>query len=81
MTEEIEIPTDLIDLVTMEEDKSLRVDIKRIRRTDDVHRTPLVEFYKPGDPVYSKLLELTGIKEPGDNYSFTFENQRNSDKK
>lgn len=71
MNSEFNIPTDMIDLVTMQEDRSLRVDMKLDRGAKEVHFAPTHYVYQPGDPVHEKLLELTGIRKPGDNYSFS----------
>lgn len=77
MSEELEISTDMIDTVVMQEDGSLRVDMVRIENTYEVHYAPVHSIYSADDPVHKKLLELTGITKPGDAYSFSLQRQKN----
>lgn len=52
MTKQIEIQTDFIDLVTMQEDESLRVDMVQVENSPKVLYAPMFRIYSPGDPVH-----------------------------
>ena len=77
MTDEIDIPTDLIELVTMLPDRRLRVDLIRERGIKEYHFSNPSYYYQPGEPIYAKLLEITGIRNPGDRHPFAFERYKN----
>ena len=79
MSDEIDISTDMIDVVVMQEDGSLRVDMIQVENSPKVHYAPMFRIYSYGDPVHKKLLELTDITKPGDAYSFSLE--RKNEKK
>ena len=78
MSDEIDISTDMIDLVVMQEDGCLRVDMIQVENSPKIHYATMFRIYSSDDPVYKKLLELTDITKPGDAYSFSLErtNQR-----
>ena len=76
MSDELDISTDMIDVVVMQYDGSLRVDMVRINNSPEVHYAPIFSVYNADDPVYKKLLDITGINKPGDAYSFSLERQK-----
>ncbi|MBZ0184683.1 MAG: hypothetical protein K8F91_00425 [Candidatus Obscuribacterales bacterium] len=76
MSDEIDISTDMIDLVVMQEDGSLRVDMVLVENSPKVHYAPMFRIYSSDDPVHKKLLELTDINKPGDAYSFSLEREK-----
>lgn len=57
-------------LVTMLEDRSVRVDLIHDSKGPGVHYSRVVHVYKPDHEAYQQLLELTGIKSPGGCYSY-----------
>ena len=81
MSDEPEISTDMIDLVVMQEDGSLRVDMVRAQCSEKLHYSPIYSIYSADDAVHKKLLELTRINKPGDAYSFTLERNRKEKEK
>jgi len=62
------IPLEDFSMVKMLEDRSVRIDIKYSSHGSDVHYPPLHQVVQPDQDGYHQLLEITGIKNPGDYY-------------
>lgn len=80
MTDSFKFSIDQFRLVTMLDDRSIRVDLRHDFNGPNVHYSRIVHVYKPDQDGYQQLLESTGIKNPGDCYSYYADKRRfNSD--
>lgn len=70
MTNEFKFDLSQFRLVTMLEDRSVRVDLVHDSNGPNVHYPHLFHIYKPDYEEYQQLLEITGIKNPGECYSY-----------
>jgi hypothetical protein len=79
MTDTFKFSIEQFRLVTMLDDRSVRVDLRHDSKGPGVHYSRVVHVYKPDHEAYQQLLEITGIKTPGDCYSYYADKRKFND--
>jgi hypothetical protein len=79
MTDTFKFSIEQFRLVTMLDDRSVRVDLRHDSKGPGVRYSRVVHVYRPDHEAYQQLLEITGIKNPGDCYSYYADKRKFTD--